>query len=204
MDSTSGSFVSRGGTKLEAGLEAFGIDPNALICADLGASTGGFTDCLLQRGAAKVYSADTAYGQLAWKLRQENRVHVLERTNVLHFDPQTLTDFTGVELVCIDLGWTRQQRAIPVACRWLSGESGRIISLIKPHYEIDKQLLATKGTKGVLGQADAEVVLHQVLETLPDLKVKVVEWIRSPILGGKSGNVEFLALLEPRAFPIQS
>lgn len=133
-------FVSRGGLKLAAALAAWGVDPNGWTCADLGCSTGGFTDCLLQRGAARVYAVDTAYGQLAWKLRQDPRVTVLERTNALHFDPWGNHDpkpqpgpthqrapakavppllQQPCDLVVVDLGWTRQKLALPAARRWL-------------------------------------------------------------------------------------
>lgn len=202
-------YVSRGGLKLAAALEAFALDPQGMTCADLGANVGGFTDCLLQRGAARVYSVDTGYGVLAWKLRQDPRVAVLERTNALHWDPHTQSDFTGCDLVVIDLAWTRQIHAIPAALRWLKPRvteqavtigAGRIISLVKPHYEADRALLAA-GRKGVLDPATAGLVLEQVLTTLPGLGVKVRGWISSPIRGGagkgKLGNVEYLVDLEP-------
>lgn len=194
-------FVSRGGIKLAAALDAFQLDVTGLTCADLGASVGGFTDCLLQRGAAKVYAVDTAYGQFAWKLRNDPRVCLLERTNALHVTPAA-----QVDLVVIDLGWTKQSHAIPAALRWLQsplpqkgegGGGGRIISLIKPHYEADKSLLR----KGVLPEADAQRVCEQVLAAMPSLGVTMLGYIPSPIPGGGSrtggGNVEYLALLRP-------
>jgi len=118
-------FVSRGGLKLAAALDAFGVDPAGLVCADLGCNVGGFTDCLLQRGAKYVYAVDTGYGTLAWKLRNDPRVMTLERSNALHFDPdqwgvtRSIGVFYGCNLATIDLAWTRQAHALPAAVRWL-------------------------------------------------------------------------------------
>jgi len=212
-------FVSRGGLKLAAALDAFGVDLTGLVCADLGCNVGGFTDCLLQRGAARVFAVDTGYGTLAWKLRNDPRVVTLERTNALHFDPRKLSldDWKKLSLeappvaglVTIDLAWTRQSHAIPAAMKWLAGSaqtgrtssigaaSARVITLIKPHYEADRSLL--KG--GVLSREDAERVKDHVLASLPALGVRVEGCVESPILGGagkgKAGNVEYLALLAP-------
>jgi len=138
-------FVSRGGHKLAAALQHFQIHATARHAVDLGANVGGFTDCLLQAGAERVYAVDTGFGTLAWKLRQDPRVCVLERTNALHATPQSLGldqrpgGFRS-DLVVLDLGWTRQQRAIPAALAWLSSgpegtPPGLIVSLIKPQYE---------------------------------------------------------------------
>ena len=125
-------FVGRAGEKLDAALEGFGLDVRGLACADFGCNVGGFTDCLLQHGAAKVYAIDTGYGKLAWSLRQDGRVVVLERTNALHCPPPETVD-----LVAIDLGWTPQVLSVPAAKRWLR-PGGRIVSLLKPHYELAK------------------------------------------------------------------
>ena len=123
-------YVSRGGLKLAAAIDHFGLDVTGYVCADLGCSVGGFTDVLLQRGAAKVHAVDTAYGQLAWKLRNDPRVVVMERQNALHAEAQPQCD-----LVVVDLGWTKQDRAVPAAARWLKPDGGAILTLIKPHYE---------------------------------------------------------------------
>ncbi len=206
------SFVSRGGLKLAAALAAFGIDPTGMICADLGCNVGGFTDCLLQQGARQVYAVDTGYGSLAWKLRQDPRVTVMERTNAVHANPWEMQDFAGCELVVIDLGWTRQVHALPAALRWLkpavshptqTAETlhppGRIITLIKPHYEADRNALP-QHQRGVLMPDQSESILHQTLTTLP-ASVRVLQHIVSPIVGGagkgRKGNIEYLALLEP-------
>jgi 23S rRNA (cytidine1920-2'-O)/16S rRNA (cytidine1409-2'-O)-methyltransferase len=101
--------------KLQAALDTFSLPVEQRICADLGCNVGGFTDCLLKRGAQRVYAVDTAYGQLAWTLRNDPRVTVLERTNALHFDPATLDPPPACDLVTIDLGWTRQSLAVPAS-----------------------------------------------------------------------------------------
>jgi 23S rRNA (cytidine1920-2'-O)/16S rRNA (cytidine1409-2'-O)-methyltransferase len=189
------AFVGRGGDKLRHALDTFAIDPQGLIAADLGCNVGGFTDCLLQAGAAKVFAVDTGYGALAWTLRNDPRVVVMERTNVLHAEPPA-----RVDLVVIDLGWTPQRRAIPAAMRWLKPE-GRIITLIKPHYEVAKEeshLLKA----GVLDEPDAERIALRTLDSLPALGVRVIASTRSPLTGGatkknKRGNLEWLAVARP-------
>lgn len=189
-------FVSRGGLKLRHALDTFGLDPTGLVCADFGCSTGGFTDCLLQAGAERVHAVDTAYGILAWKLRQDDRVVVRERTNALHAEPPE----GGVDLVVMDLGWTRQARAIPAALKWLRTD-GRIITLIKPHYELDTEELDRIAPGRVLDEQTAERVAREVAEGLPELGVRVLGLTQSPVLGGaskrsKGGNAEWLALVE--------
>lgn len=187
MDSKDHGFASRGGLKLDAALDQFGIDVTGRTCADLGCSTGGFVDCLLQRGAARVYAVDTAYGELAWKLRQDERVSVMERTNALHADPPPEAA-AGCGIVSIDLGWTKQDRAIPVALRWLAiNDEARIVTLIKPHYESGRHRLSDDEADDVTRRVAAEV--------LPTLGVTVLDWMRSPIRGGKGKNLEHLAVL---------
>ena len=123
-------FVSRAGEKLEHGLNAFDLAVDGFVCADFGCNVGGFTDCLLKRGAARVHAIDTGYGTLAYSLRSDDRVNVMERTNALHAEV-----VEPVDLVVIDLAWTPQAKSIPVALTWLK-PSGRILTLIKPHYEL--------------------------------------------------------------------
>ena len=173
-------YVSRGGLKLEAALDAFGLSVLDKHCADLGCSTGGFTDCLLQRGAARVFAVDTAYGALDWKLRSDGRVEVLERCNALHLDPPE-----RVDLVTVDLGWTCQRHAVPAALRWLK-PGGQIVTLIKPHYEAGKAHLEDR---------EAQLVAARVLEHLPALGVAILGRIESPIRGSKGANCEWLAWL---------
>ncbi|GIK19849.1 MAG: TlyA family RNA methyltransferase [Leptolyngbya sp. PLA2] len=189
-------YVSRGGEKLRHALDHFGLDVAGLVCADLGASTGGFTDCLLQAGAARVYAVDTAYGQLAWKLRNDPRVVVMERTNALHAEPTP----GGVDLVVIDLGWTRQSLAIPAALRWLRA-GGRIVTLIKPHYEIDRADFSRLARGGVLPDDEGEKIANAVVEMLRGAGHTVATLTRSPIRGGGkggAGNAEWLALVTTR------
>jgi 23S rRNA (cytidine1920-2'-O)/16S rRNA (cytidine1409-2'-O)-methyltransferase len=192
----SNPYVSRGGLKLAHALSAFSFSPAGLRCADLGCSTGGFTDCLLQAGAAHVYAVDTAYGQLAWKLRQDPRVTVVERANALHVPPPE----EPVDLVVADLGWTPQRLLIPAALRWLT-PAGRIISLIKPHYELRDQSPTALPRGGILDEARAQQIVDDVIASLPPLGVRTLQLTRSPILGGQhkgkgSGNAEWLVLLE--------
>jgi 23S rRNA (cytidine1920-2'-O)/16S rRNA (cytidine1409-2'-O)-methyltransferase len=200
MPDTPSQFVSRGGLKIEAALDTFEIDPTDFTCADLGCNVGGFTDCLLQRNAKKVFAVDTAYGQLAWKLRQDERVTVLERTNAMHFEPESLDGFQACDLVVIDLGWTRQNKAIPVALKWLNqSPDARVISLIKPHYESTETSGEKRQRKGVLSPEQSQQICQQTLQTMPELGVEVIHHIPSPIRGGgkrgkKPGNIEYLAL----------
>ncbi|MEM1214015.1 MAG: SAM-dependent methyltransferase [Planctomycetota bacterium] len=182
-------FVSRGGLKLDAALQAFaqhGIDPTGLTCADLGCSTGGFTDALLQRGADHVFAVDTAYGELAWTLRQDPRVTVIERTNALHATPPNKAQ-NACGGVVIDLGWTKQDKALPAALPWLAPD-GWVISLVKPHYESGQHRL---------DDDDARAVCQDILQTLPDAGWRVIDTLESPVRGGKGRNLEVLALLRP-------
>ncbi|MBC7771650.1 MAG: TlyA family RNA methyltransferase [Pyrinomonadaceae bacterium] len=201
------SYVSRGGLKLRHALEAFRVDVRGLSCADFGCSTGGFTDCLLQAGAAHVTSIDTAYGEFAWKLRNDPRVTLLERTNALHVRAPAMDQ--RPQLIVIDLGWTPQRLCLPAALNWLSSaepaaasggdesDTGRIITLIKPHYELEpaeKSLLV----KGVLPDAEAQRVAERVMASFPDMGLNLIASTRSPIAGSKEnrqGNAEWLAVL---------
>lgn len=193
------SYVSRGGLKLREALRTFDLDVTGLRCCDLGCSVGGFTDCLLQAGAASVVAVDTAYAQLAWKIRQDERVTVLERTNALHAEPPD----GAVDLVVIDLGWTPQARAIPAALKWLE-PGGRIVTLIKPHYEAPKQEKADL-EKGVLPDDRAEEIARSVYDELASLGVETLGLCMSPLRGSPKknrpegvGNREWLALLRVR------
>lgn len=182
MTDDKGGFVSRGGLKLQAALDQFQIDPANLTVLDIGSSTGGFVDCLLQRGAAKVYSVDTAYGELAWKLRNDPRVVVMERTNALH-----LPDLPEpVDLVTIDASWTKLEKILPVIQKTLKPNT-QIIALLKPHYQTDKRNLI----KGVVPPELVESIKDLAVINLESLNYKVISIIESPILGG-GGNKEYL------------
>ena len=163
------NFASRAGQKLEFALDHFKISVAGLVCADLGCSTGGFTDCLLQRGAAKVYSVDTGYGVLDYKLRIDPKVVVMERTNALHVQLPEQVDF-----ISIDVGWTPQKLILPHAISLLKPQ-GQIISLLKPHYEAHKAHLTSE---------EAENIALQFAQ--------YGELTQSPILGKKAGNHEYL------------
>jgi 23S rRNA (cytidine1920-2'-O)/16S rRNA (cytidine1409-2'-O)-methyltransferase len=177
-------YVSRAGLKLEAALREFRIGPSGWACADLGSHVGGFVDCLLQHGAAKVYAIDTSYGTFAWKLRKDPRVVVMERTNALHLQlPEP------VELVTIDVGWTPQELILPIALGLLKPR-GCIISLIKPHYEAPPEWLEA----GVLPEARLPEVLSSVSHRLQQIGCEWSQLIASP-LHGHGGNAEYLALI---------
>ena len=170
-------FVSRAGAKLEHALQEFKIDVRGLVCADLGCSTGGFTDCLLQKGAVKVYAVDTGYGVLDWKLRQDPRVVVMERTNALHVSLPEEVDF-----VSVDVSWTPQRLIIPRAAALLK-PGGDIISLIKPHYESHHARISPE---------NADLVMEKVKKEIISLGYKVIGQTKSPLLGENGGNTEYL------------
>ncbi|MCI0631222.1 MAG: hypothetical protein L0Y44_11285 [Phycisphaerales bacterium] len=198
-------FVSRAGLKLDHALREFRLDVTGLVCADFGCNIGGFTDCLLQRGAVNVYAIDTGYGTLAYTLRTDPRAIVLERTNALHAEPPLAVPGTpyGVDLVVIDLAWTPQRFAIPAALKWLKSD-GRIITLVKPHYELDEQEKKTMLVDGRLDAQHAERVAQRVMAAMPSWGAQPIAHTLSPITGGKSsksvggrGNVEYLVLAQP-------
>lgn len=180
------NFVSRAGEKLEYAVKKFFINIQDKVCADFGSSTGGFVDCLLRHGAKKIYSIDTAYGELAWKLRINPKVVVMEKTNAMHVSlPEKM------DIITNDTSWTKQKNILPNILINLK-EQGEIITLIKPHYEADKMLLH----KGKLDETTSEIVAKQVLEQIKSEKIKVLGFIKSPIIGGKAGNTEYLAYLK--------
>ena len=183
-------FVSRGGLKLEKALLSFNINVDGRICMDVGASTGGFTDCLLRHNARRVYAVDVGYGQLAWKLRNDQRVILLERTNVRHMAPDTIPE--KVHLVTIDVSFISLRRVIP-AIKGCLTVAGSVLTLIKPQFEVGKGLV---GKGGIV----KDPALHT--QVINDLKTFFYEQgfdtagiIPSPIRGTK-GNMEFLAHLE--------
>jgi len=190
--STNKRFASRGGEKLAAAMEAFRLDVRGLICADFGCNVGGFTDCLLAAGAAKVYAVDTGYGELAWKLRKDPRVVVMERTNALYAELPT-----AVDLVTIDVAWTVQELIVPAAMRGLR-PGGKVISLLKPHYEAAR--LARRKPPGPLDARQADEICLAVCRRLELAGCVTLAGMRSPLLG-KGGNVEYLLLLATGAAP---
>jgi 23S rRNA (cytidine1920-2'-O)/16S rRNA (cytidine1409-2'-O)-methyltransferase len=188
-------YVSRGGHKLEHALRHFQLDVAGFTALDLGASTGGFTDCLLQHGAAKVFAVDVGRGQLAWKLRHDPRVVVMEKTNARHLTAaQFPQPFTPADLAVIDCSFISLRNILPAAIALLR-PNGRIVALIKPQFEAGKAE-ADKG-RGVISDPSVhERVLNEVQELVraqPGLRWRGV--VESPLLG-PAGNKEFLALIE--------
>jgi len=188
-------FVSRGGHKLEHGLKHFELEITGLAAIDLGASTGGFTDCLLQRGAARVYAVDVGRGQLAWKLRRDPRVVVLERTNARHLTPQRFgPGFEPVPLIVADCSFISLQKILPAAIALLRA-GGKILALIKPQFEAGKAE-ADRGAGVISDPAIHERVLRELREfAANEMKLAWLGVTESP-LRGPAGNKEFLALLE--------
>jgi len=186
MEIKAKAYVSRAGEKLAHALTNFQLAVRGLVCADFGASTGGFTDCLLQNGAAKVYAVETGKNILDWKLRNDPRVIVLEKQNAMHMElPEQ------VDLITIDTGWTRLEKVIPNALKNL-GPDGKIIALLKPHYEAEPKLLRD----GKLPDEQLAETLNQVKNSLEKLSVVIVGEIESPITDEKAGNVEYLLYLK--------
>jgi len=182
-------YVSRGGLKLAGALTAFGLQVNGLIALDVGASTGGFTDCLLQHGVARVYAVDVGYGQLAWQLRDDPRVINLERCNIRHLQPETLADIPG--LAVIDASFISLANVLPNTLYLLSPEAD-IIALIKPQFEVGKGQV---GKGGIVRDAVLhEQVVERILTLALNLGCRVEGVIESPVLGSK-GNKEFLVHL---------
>lgn len=177
------NFVSRAGEKLQFALDKFNISVNGLTVADFGSSTGGFVDCLLQNGAKKIYSVDTAYGELAWKLRNDARVIVMERTNAMHI---VLPE--KVDLITVDTSWTKQKNVLPNVFKNLK-VGAKVISLVKPHYEAGR---------GFLKEEQVELIVEKVKKDIEKVGGKIEKLVESPILGEKGKNREFLALIVPK------
>jgi 23S rRNA (cytidine1920-2'-O)/16S rRNA (cytidine1409-2'-O)-methyltransferase len=182
-------YVSRGGLKLEAALEHFSVDVQGKTLLDVGASTGGFTDCLLQRGARRVIAVDVGYGQLDWRLRKDERVRVLERTNIRYLSPHDLQD--PVQGAVIDVSFISLRLVVPPVSRLLQGE-GFVIALVKPQFEVGR------GRIGKGGVVRDERLHREVLQDLEgvfgSLGWEVIGHLPSPLLGPK-GNREFLVYM---------
>ena len=182
-------YVSRGGLKLEKALRDFGIDPNGWVCSDSGASTGGFTDCLLQKGAKKVFAIDVGYGQLAWSIRTDPRVVCMERTNIRYVTPEQLgepLDFSVVDVSFISL------RLVLPAIKALLKPTGQLVCLIKPQFEAGKDKVGKKGV--VRDPAVHCEVLEGFLALAAELGLTVRNLTFSPVKGPE-GNIEFLGHL---------
>ena len=184
-------YVGRGGLKLAAALDAFGIDPAGMIALDVGASTGGFTDCLLQRGATRVYAVDVGYGQLAWRLRQDPRVVVVERCNARYLDRSHVPE--PVDLVAIDVSFISLTMILP-AVRACLAPGGQVAALLKPQFEVGKGKV---GRGGIV--RDERLRRDTVEKVRGAVEAQRWEWcgdIPSPITGQK-GNVEYVIRLRP-------
>ena len=182
-------YVSRGGLKLEKALRDFGVDPTGLTCLDSGASTGGFTDCLLQNGAKQVFAIDVGYGQLAWSIRTDPRVVCMERTNIRYVTPEQLG--TPVQLAVIDVSFISLRIVLPAVKALLSAD-GQIICLIKPQFEAGKENVGKKGV--VRDPAVHQAVLNSFLQLADELQMIVCNLTFSPVKGPE-GNIEFLGHL---------
>ena len=186
-------FVSRGGLKLDKAVKTFPIDLKDKVMADIGASTGGFTDCALQNGAAKVYAVDVGYGQLAWELRQDPRVVVKEKTNARYLDETIIPEY--LDIASIDVSFISLEKILPA----LSGrmkETGEIIALIKPQFEAGKENI---GKNGVVRNPEIHLeVIHKVMAFLPEVGLFPWGLTYSPIKGPK-GNIEYLLWMKKYA-----
>lgn len=180
-------YVSRGGLKLAAALDAFGIDPAGAVCIDIGASTGGFTDCLLQRGAVKVFAVDVGYGQLAWKLRTDERVVSVERVNARDLAPESLGG--PADLVTVDASFISVTLFLDKVCALLK-PGGKAIVLVKPQFEAER---VDVGKGGVIRDDTVRLAtLDKVKRAADGLGFSVGRSMESPVPGAKKGNIEFL------------
>ena len=182
-------YVSRGGLKLEKALRDFGVVPKGYVCSDSGASTGGFTDCLLQQGAKKVFAIDVGYGQLDWKIRSDPRVVVMERTNVRYVTPEQLGE--PLDLSVIDVSFISLKIVLPVIKTFLK-PAGQVLCLIKPQFEAGKEKV---GKKGVVREPETHIeVLDSFVALAKELEFTILGLTFSPVKGPE-GNIEFLGHL---------
>jgi 23S rRNA (cytidine1920-2'-O)/16S rRNA (cytidine1409-2'-O)-methyltransferase len=189
VDGPDHPYVSRGGVKLAAALDAFGVDPRGLVCLDVGASTGGFTDCLLQRGAVRVWAVDVGYGQLAWTLRTDPRVRLLERTNIRTLARDAITD--PIDLAVIDASFISLRLVLPRVVAFVR-PGGHVIALVKPQFEVGRDQIGRGGI--VRDPAQRLRAVHDVTAAADALGLRCVGTIPSPI-EGRDGNQEYLIAL---------
>lgn len=185
-------YVSRGGLKLAGALKEFGLSVEGIVALDVGASTGGFTDCLLHAGAKKVYALDVGYGQLAWKLREDKRVVVIERTNIRYYDGADLDE--SVDLAVIDASFISLKNVIPAVLKLL-GDKASVLALIKPQFEVEKEEVGKKGV--VNDPALHERVLRDISAFCESLNLEIQGTCSSPVLGPE-GNKEFFILVRKK------
>ena len=182
-------YVSRGGLKLEKARRDFGVDHTGFVCSDSGASTGGFTDCLLQQGAKKVFAIDVGYGQLDWKIRSDPRVVVMERTNVRYVTPEQLGE--PLDLSVVDVSFISLKIVLPVIKNFLR-ENGQVLCLIKPQFEAGKEKVGKKGV--VRDPQTHKEVLDNFVALAKELEFTILGLTFSPVKGPE-GNIEFLGHL---------
>jgi 23S rRNA (cytidine1920-2'-O)/16S rRNA (cytidine1409-2'-O)-methyltransferase len=191
-------YVSRGGLKLEGALAAFSIDPSGMTVMDVGASTGGFTDCMLQKGAQKIYAIDVGYGQLAWKLRNDPRVIILEKTNARYLRRDAIEG--EVDLILVDASFISIEKILPHLLGFLMA-GGTVIALIKPQFEVGK---GEVGKGGVVRDPSLhEKVVGRISRFFEDLGLSVLGVVESPLLGPK-GNKEFFIHMAKPSVPAPS
>ena len=183
-------YVSRGGLKLEKALRDFGVKPEGYVCSDSGASTGGFTDCLLQQGAKKVFAIDVGYGQLDWKIRSDERVVVMERTNIRYVTPEDLGE--PLDLSVIDVSFIGLEIVLPTIKTLLKADSGQVLCLIKPQFEAGKENVGKKGV--VRDPKIHKMVLDNFVALVKSLDFRILGLTFSPVKGPE-GNIEFLGHL---------
>ena len=187
-DDPTSRYVGRGGLKLEAALREFQLDVNGLTCLDVGASTGGFTDCLLQHGAKRVVAIDVGHNQIDWRLRNDPRVEVREGVNARYLEPEDFSD--KFDLAVVDVSFISVTKVLPAIVPLL-GDGGAIVSLIKPQFEVGR---GEVGSGGIVRDPEKRSrVVEEVNSAATALGLKIVDLIQSPIQGAE-GNVEFLAL----------
>ena len=183
-------YVSRGGLKLEKALRDFGVKPEGYVCSDSGASTGGFTDCLLQQGAKKVFAIDVGYGQLDWKIRSDERVVVMERTNIRYVTPEDLGE--PLDLSVIDVSFIGLEIVLPTIKTLLKPDCGQVLCLIKPQFEAGKDNVGKKGV--VRDPKIHKMVLDNFVSLVQGLGFAILGLTFSPVKGPE-GNIEFLGHL---------
>ncbi|GAB4414279.1 MAG: TlyA family rRNA (cytidine-2'-O)-methyltransferase [Thermodesulfovibrionales bacterium] len=183
-------FVSRGGLKLDAALNHFRIDLEGVIAMDIGSSTGGFTDCMLKRGAKRVYCIDVGYGQMAWPLRKDPRVILLERTNIRYLEREMIPDI--VDFATIDVSFISLKKVIPRVREFIR-KDGEILALVKPQFEVGKGKV---GKGGIIRDEDTrQAAVRSVREYAEDIGLKTIGVFQSPVKGQK-GNIEYFLYLK--------
>lgn len=183
-------YVSRGGLKLEKAIDVWGVDVKDKICMDIGSSTGGFTDCMLQNGASKVYSVDVGTNQLAWKLRQDERVVVMEKTNIRYLTPDQIND--KIQFASVDVSFISLTKVLPAAYDLLE-DNARMVCLIKPQFEAGREKV---GKKGVVRDEKVHVEVIQMIVDFVTANGFIIHGLNYSPIKGPEGNIEYLIYIE--------